>query len=572
MSISGLHVTMFAWLAGQVIGWAWRRVPGASLRVPAVVAGAWGGLLAALGYALLAGWGVPAQRTVLMLAVGVLLRAAAWRWPWLLVLLAAAVAVTMLDPWALLQPGFWLSFAAVGLLLGSEAVRPGVLPRGGWRSSLSGLVRAQAVATVGLAPLSLLCFQQVSLVGFIANLAAIPLVTLLITPLALLGVLLAPLWALAAVLVQGMGQALAVLAGWPGAVWTVGVAPSWAVAGGLAAAVLLLLPLPWRVRWLGLPMLLPVLAPPIERPAHGRFELLVADVGQGTAVLVRTQKHLLLVDAGPQYSAENDAGHRVLLPLLQARGERSLDLLLLSHRDIDHVGGAASVMAVMPPRRLLSSLEPEHPLHRRAALSERCLAGQSWQWDGVRFEVLHPLPGDELGARKPNAISCVLRVVDQQGTSALLPGDIEADQEAALVQRSVPGALASDLLVVPHHGSRTSSTEAFLRAVQPSVAVVQAGYRSRFGHPAPDVMARYAALGVPVVRTDRCGAWMWHDGAATCTRDVRRRYWHWQAPVSGAAGTDPGPADANGGVMQPLPTVPQGGANVAIPTSGVGRQ
>ena len=571
MSISGLHVTMFAWLAGHAIGWAWRRWPGASLRVPARLAGAWGGLLASFGYALLAGWGVPAQRTVVMLAVGVLLRSAGWRWPWLLVLTVAAVAVTALDPWSLLQPGFWLSFAAVGLLLASEAPRRGP-PATGWRAAAGGMLRAQAVATVGLAPLSLLCFQQLSLVGFVANLAAIPLVTLLITPLALLGVLAAPLWWAAAALVQVLGHGLSVLAAWPGAVWSVGVAPGWGVASGLAAALLLLLPLPWRVRWLALPMALPLLAPPIERPPHGHFELLAADVGQGTAVLVRTRHHLLLVDAGPQYSAENDAGHRVLVPLMQARGETGLDLLLLSHRDVDHVGGAASVMAALPPRRLLSSLEAGHPLHGRARLSERCVAGQSWQWDGVRFDVLHPVPGDEQRARKPNAISCVLRVVDQRGRSALLPGDIEAEQEAALLQRSPPGSLESDVLVVPHHGSRTSSTEAFLRAVRPQVAVVQAGYRSRFGHPAPDVMARYQALGIPVVRTDRCGAWMWHDGAGTCTRDVRRRYWHWHPPASGAAGTETGPASATGDGAMPSQGMSRGGANVAIPASGEGKQ
>jgi competence protein ComEC len=262
----------------------------------------------------------------------------------------------------------------------------------------------------------------------------------------------------------------------------------------------------------------------------------------------------------------------VLLPLMQARGETALDLLLLSHRDIDHVGGAASVMAVMPPRRLLSSLEDGHPLHEQARLSERCLAGQSWQWDGVRFDVLHPLPGEELRARKPNAISCVLRVSDQRGRSALLPGDLEAEQEAALVQRSPPGSLRSSILVVPHHGSRTSSTEAFLRAVQPEIAVVQAGYRSRFGHPAPEVMARYEALGIPVVRTDRCGAFMWHDGAATCTRDVRRRYWHWYPPDAGAPGTETGPPTANEGGPVPLQGVSRGGANVAIPVAGEGKQ
>jgi competence protein ComEC len=579
MSISGLHVTMFAWLAGHAIGWAWRRWPGAALRLPAVVAGGWGGLLAAAAYALLAGWGVPAQRTVLMLAVGVLLRSAGWRWPWLLVLVGAAVAVTALDPWSLLQPGFWLSFAAVGLLLASETPRSTPVARG-WHAPLVGLLRSQAVATLGLAPLSLVCFQQLSLVGFIANLAAIPLVTLLITPLALLGAVVAPLWWLAAALVQGLGAALAWLAAWPGGVWSVGAAPAWAIASGLAAAVVLLLPLPWRVRAMALPLSLPLLVPHIERPAPGRFELVAADVGQGTAVLVRTRQHLLVYDTGPQYSAENDAGHRVLLPLLRARGEGAPDVLLLSHRDSDHVGGAASLIAAVPPRRLLSSLEEGHPVAARVERRERCAAGQSWRWDGVQFELLHPLPGDEWQARKPNAISCVLRVSDALGRSVLLTGDIEAAQEAALVQRSGP-ALGSDILIVPHHGSRTSSTAAFLQAVQPAIAVVQAGYRSRFGHPAADVMARYAALGIPVVRTDRCGAWMWHDGAAACTRDVRRRYWHWQAPRTGASGTQnappgegtrPPPPPEGDRHLGSGPSLTGGGANVAIPSSGEGKQ
>lgn len=567
MSISGLHVTMFAWLAGGALAWAWRRSPGWSVVVPALTAGACGGLLAAAAYALLAGWGVPAQRTVLMLAIGVLWRLAGWQWPWLLVLLLAAVGVTALDPWSLLQPGFWLSFAAVGLLLASEAARAERTARGGWQAPLVALLRSQAVATLGLAPLSLVFFQQVSVVGFIANLVAIPLVTLLITPLALLGTVVPLLWPLAAALVQVLGTGLAWLAAWPFAVWSVAAGPGWAMASGLAAALLLLLPLPWRVRWLALPMLLPLLLPPVQRPATGRFEVLAADVGQGTAVLVRTRHHLLLYDTGPQYSRDNDAGQRVLLPLLRTRGEHVLHALVLSHRDIDHVGGAGSVMAALPPLQLLSSLEDGHPLRGLGGTQRRCDAGQTWQWDGVQFEVLHPVAGDEARARKPNALSCVLRVADGLGRSVLLAGDIEAEQEAALVQRA-GDRLRSDILLVPHHGSRTSSTPAFLAAVQPAVAVVQAGYRSRYGHPAPDVMARYAAHGIPVVRTDRCGAWMWHDGASACTRAVRRRYWHWQAPESGASGT--GTAPASGGTAGEAAS--RGGANVAISIRGEGKQ
>ena len=532
VSISGVHVTMFAWLAGGVVAWLWRRSTRCMLWQPAPVAGRWMGLCLAAGYALLAGWGVPAQRTVLMLAITVLLRHHAGRWPWALVLLAAAVAVTAMDPWALLQPGFWLSFMAVGLLMVAGPNESDATPAG-WRTVLGGHLRAQVVATLGLAPLSLVFFQQISLVGFLANLVAIPLVTLLITPLALAGMLAPPLWTLAASLVQGLVAGLGLLAQWPMAVWTAPAAPLWLVASGLLAALLAVLPAPWALRWLAVPLVVPLLWPPVARPAEGRFELLAADIGQGTAVLIRTRSHLLVYDAGPQYSRESDAGRRVLLPLLQARGEQAIDVLMLSHRDTDHVGGAVSLIARHPVRALRSSLEAGHALLTGAVPHQPCLAGQGWQWDGVRFEVLHPTPADMASAAKPNAVSCVLRVVDALGRSALLTGDIEAPQEAALLQRMGAG-LASTVLVVPHHGSRTSSTPAFLDAVQPERAIVQAGYRSRFGHPAPDVLARYAERRIDVVRTDQCGAWLWHDGAGHCTRDVRRRYWHWVAPVGGA--------------------------------------
>ena len=529
MSISGLHITMFAWLAGGVVGWLWRRHARLPLLLPAPQAGRWAGLLAAAAYALLAGWGVPAQRTVYMIGVVVLLRSAGLRWPLHLVLLVAAVVVTVADPWALLQPGFWLSFVAVGLLVASEPVQAIGAAPAGWRAraghTLRAGLRTQVVATVGLAPLSLVFFQQVSLVGFLANLVAIPLVTLLIVPLAMLGVLLPPLWLLAAWLVQGLGAGLQVLAGLPLAAWSAAAAPPWAMASGLLAGALAVLPLPWRLRVLALPLLLPLLWPPVARPPEGQFELLAADIGQGTAVLVRTRGHLLLFDTGPAYSPESDAGGRVLLPLLRARGEKQIDLLMLSHRDTDHVGGAASVLGGVPVLAMSSSLAESHPLRARDVPHTPCAAGQRWAWDGVQFEVLHPLAQDLPLQIKPNALSCVLRI-QGTGRSALLTGDIEAAQEAALLQRSAE-RLRSDVLLVPHHGSRTSSTAPFLAAVRPRVAVVQAAYRSRFGHPAPDIVVRYADAGIALVRSDRCGAWtLPADGAAFCERQSARRYWH----------------------------------------------
>jgi competence protein ComEC len=268
-------------------------------------------------------------------------------------------------------------------------------------------------------------------------------------------------------------------------------------------------------------------------------------------VLVRTAQHLLVYDAGPQYSREADAGVRVLLPLLRARGEPRIDLLMLSHRDIDHVGGAAALLAGLPVAALSTSLADGHALLATRTLAggvpphRRCAAGQSWVWDGVRFDVLHPLEGDYAQTLKSNAMSCVLRIQGQvrgeAAASVLLTGDIEAAQEAALVARN-GAALHSDVLLVPHHGSRTSSTPAFIDAVQPRVAVVQAGYRSRFGHPAPDVEARYVARGIEVVRSDRCGAWTLPPAGTTgspdrprCERDAARRYWHHAGAAASAA-------------------------------------
>jgi competence protein ComEC len=528
VSISGLHVTMFAWLAAALISRLWRISGRAMLWLPAATVARWGGLAAATAYALLAGWGVPAQRTVWMLATAALLSQLGVRWPWPLLLLVVAAVVTLIDPWALLQAGFWLSFAAVGLLIAASPIDDAA-PRGPalWTALRNGL-RTQVVATVGLAPLTLLFFQQVSLVGFIANIVAIPLVTLVITPLALAGVVAPPLWSLGAACVKAMTAALQTLASLPAAVWTAAAAPWWMQAAALLGAALLVMRLPWRVRALALPLMLPLFAPPTLRPAEGAMQVTVADIGQGSAILVRTRNHALLHDAGAQYSPDSDAGSRVLAPLLRAFGVQRVDLLMLSHRDSDHVGGAAAVMSAIDVAALSSSIEASHPLRASSREHRRCEAGQSWQWDGVRFDVLHPQPEDYARAgSKPNTMSCVLAVTDAQGQRLLLTGDLEAEQEARLV-RDQPAALKSAVLLVPHHGSKTSSSSVFIDAVAPQTAVVQAGYRNRFGHPAPAVVARWREHGADPVRTDACGAWQWTSSEAAagrCERDAARRYW-----------------------------------------------
>ncbi|MEJ8839086.1 DNA internalization-related competence protein ComEC/Rec2 [Ramlibacter sp. AN1133] len=540
MSISGLHVTMFAWAAAALVGRLWRRSARLCLAWPAQHAGLAGGILLAAAYALFSGWGVPAQRTVFMLSAVGLLRLGARDWPWPHVWLLACATVVAIDPWALTQAGFWLSFVAVGVLFasGPAAASSGRAAPGGALARLAraivSLAREQWVVTVALTPLSLLLFGQVSLVGLLANLVAIPWVTLVVTPLGLAGVLLAPLWNVAAQALDLLGAFLRVLAELPFATWSAPAPPLWAGAAGVAGGLLLAARVAPSLRLLGVPLMLPVLLWQAPRPPAGEFELLAADVGQGNAVLVRTATHTLVYDAGPGYSRETDAGQRVLVPLLRAGGE-TVDLVVLSHRDSDHTGGAAAVLRMQPAARLLSSLEDAHPL-QTIRPSTRCHAGQQWDWDGVHFEILHPAAEDYALRAKPNAMSCVLRV-DNGHASALLAGDIEQPQEAALLARAAP--LAADVLLVPHHGSRTSSSQAFLEAVRPWAALVQAGYRNRFGHPAPAVQHRYQERGIVLALSPRCGAARWDSRTARvlqCERQVAPHYWHHDAADADTGG------------------------------------
>ncbi len=536
MSISGLHITLFAALAAAAIGTLWRSWPAALRRVPAPSAARWGGVALATGYALLSGWGLPAQRTVLMLALGALATSGGWRWPPTLVCLWSAALLVLADPWALLQPGFWLSCAAVWLLLSVGGPAEPAAP--GWRARAVALLRqgarTQWLATVGLAPLAMLWFGQFVPLGLVANAVAVPLVTWGVTPLALLGLLWTPVLAVAGALAVPLLWGLQALDAWSPHPWSVPAAPPWAGAGALLGAWLLVARLPWWVRLLGPLLAAPLLWPALPRPDEGRFSLLAADVGQGSAVLLRTRHHTLLFDAGPATPGAGDAGARLLWPLLRASGERRLDLLVLSHRDLDHVGGAASLLARLPVAQLRHSLEPGHPLLARGVPSTPCQAGQRWDWDGVRFELIHPFQPGAGAPGQTNAASCVLRVQDARGRVALMTGDIGTEQEAALLARG-PGPLRADLLVVAHHGSRSSSSSAFLQAVRPEWAVVQAGYRNRFGHPHPEVLARLGALGSKVVRTDRCGAWEWTEAGATCTREVQPRHWRDRPPPEPAA-------------------------------------
>jgi competence protein ComEC len=519
MSISGLHVTLVSGLAAWLVGAGWRRLPRAVLRLPSRKAAALAAVMAALVYTLLAGFAVPAQRTFYMVSVvAVALWAGRVASPLRTLALALAIVVAA-DPWAPLSPGMWLSFGAVALIF-YVAV--------GWSGPERRLAqwgRTQWAVTIGLAPAALLLFAQVSLAGPLANALAIPVVSVIITPLALFAAVLPfqPVLDLASWLVGGLLQFLEWCAALPGALWRQHVPAAWSIAAALAGALWMLAPrgVPWRAA--GAALMAPAFLLPPRSPAAGEAWVSAFDVGQGLAVLVRTEKRALLYDAGPAFGALADSGERVLLPALRGAGLERLDLLVLTHEDVDHIGGALSVLEALPVEALASSLPPAHPLQPLAAMRRPCAAGEAWEWDGVRFSFLHP-PRDAAPARR-NDRSCVLRV-STSGASMLLTGDIERSAEDSLVaQRD----LKSDVMLVPHHGSRSSSSGAFIAAVAPRAAVVAAGYRNRFGHPSGEVLERYAAAGVRVWRTDLHGSihvrLAAHGALVQGERAMRARYW-----------------------------------------------
>ena len=562
MSISGLHITLFAWVMAGAMRGLWRasaaRGSRLCLRWPAPHAAVLAGALMATLYALFSGWGLPSQRTVIMLWVISLLQTMGARWPPFWSLGLALWVVVAFDPWALLQAGFWLSFVAVGVLMVGGSAKPvdhnmledaesEMKQKNAFASiclnlmakvfqSLKGLLKEQWVVTVALTPLAVLLFGQVSWVGLFANLVAIPWVTWVVTPLAILGVLAPPLWLLASWALQPLMAMLTLLASLQGSVWLLPTPPLVLAVLAIWGGLLLLQPWPWALRYWGLLFMLPIFVWQVPRPQAGHFDLWFADVGQGNAVLLRTANHALLYDAGPSYTETSDAGQRVLVPMLNRMGVK-LDRVMLSHRDADHTGGAPAVLRAHPNAELWSSVEVGHPLSIIRPV-HACIAGEKWVWDGVQFEVLHPLLSDYNKQAGANALSCVLRVDtsqmassknahDRSLASALLVGDIEAPQELALLQRLALQPV--DILLVPHHGSQTSSTNGFIEALRHQWAVVQAGYRNRYGHPASRVVQRYESLAVPLSISADCGAAHWQSSQPhqlDCEREVRRRYWH----------------------------------------------
>jgi competence protein ComEC len=377
----------------------------------------------------------------------------------------------------------------------------------------------------------LVLFQQVSLVSPLANAAAIPVVSFVVTPLALLGAALPFDWPLE--LSHAILEALMALLGWlaalPSALWQQHAPVPWTVPLALLGIVWLLLPRGFPARWLGAVLALPLFTVLPPSPSAGELWVTVLDVGQGLAVLARTQKHALLYDAGPAFNAFSDSGSRIVLPYLRGEGIARLDAFVVSHDDRDHSGGAASVLEGVPVAELWSSLPAGHALLSTGIRSGPCAAGIRWEWDGVAFEFLHPDAAAGLGSgARANNRSCVLRIA-APGGRALLAGDIERAAERELLQRS-PALLAADALVVPHHGSVTSSSLEFVRGVAPRYAVFTVGYRNRFGHPREAIVDRYREAGSTLLRTDTGGAveirFTPGGTRVELQRERARRYWH----------------------------------------------
>lgn len=537
VSISGSHVTLVAVLAAFVMNASWRRLklagrPLAEL-LPAQLASAWTALLVAWLYCLLAGWGVPARRTFIMLAV--VAGSLALRLPLgpTHVLSAAAFVVVVLDPWSPLSAGFWLSFLAVYVLMASSGWwgRSAFMGGGrlaGWMQGLREATRLQLLVTLALMPPLAMLFNEISVVSPLANAYAIPVIGALVTPLSLLLAGLALLDGLDVVteLVARLAHALLQVCMWPtewlaalpGASVPTAAVPAWATLCAMVGVGLALLPKGFPYRSLGWAFMLPVLVAVPARPEFGDWELYALDVGQGSALVLRTARHALVYDTGVRYSPDADAAQRNIVPFLRAMGVRKIDVLVVSHADLDHVGGLRSTLEAFPVEQSFANFDVIAWLKRESRLLGvrelpplphavgLCRHGMVWETDGVRFSFLWPLgEGNidlEAGTRERNRNACVLRI-EGAHHSIILPGDIGADEERSLVKRGMEPA---DIALAAHHGSRYSSAAEFVEAAQAHHVIAQAARWNRYGHPAPAVERRWQANGAMFWNTGLDGA------------------------------------------------------------------
>jgi competence protein ComEC len=462
--------------------------------------------LFALAYTVLAGAGIPSRRALIMLAVvSLVLIARRSRGPWVPIA-AAVLALLLWNPLSVLSPGFWLSVTAVAGLTAGAA---GFVSR---RGAIGGLIQAQVAVWLALFVPGLLLFGGLPVFGPVVNLLAVPVFSVAVVPASLIAVAVLPIaegiavslfaavtWMLDAFL--GLAGAVALV---PGAWLAAAHPPPLAWLAALPGIALLFAPVRTCTRLAALLLAAPVALWQPGAPPPGAFRLTVLDVGQGLAVVVRTHRHTLLFDAGPAWRGGNDAGKAIVAPFLRSAGLESIDALVVSHGDVDHRGGVGSVRARHPIGRIWAGPDAlEHMPGARA-----CAAGEQWVWDGVDFRFLHP---DADGSDRGNDSSCVLAIGAATGR-ALLTGDIEGRAERTLVARGA--GLQADLVIAPHHGSRTSSTPGFVAAVDPEWVVFAAGYRNRWGFPAEEVLARWSQAGATSYSTGESGAVMWEAGAA----------------------------------------------------------
>ncbi len=567
LAVSGTHITLMgALLAWLAVRW-WRAKPQRLLRLPVQTVRLNVMLVSSGLYALIAGWALPAQRTVLMLAVvwvslRFMARPAVWH-----VMASSALVALAADPMAVIAPSFWLSYGAVAVLIAVElrAVKHGAQPAPDtllaapsvwlkrWQS-FKQAARSQLLLTLALVPLGAVFFNQISLVSPLANAVAIPVMGWVSTPIALIAALLSLVWgSMAAALTQallavqqGMDVVLDALLWLPYAQLRVPTAPpAWAVFGLLCALGCAFLHTVWRwvsvmgvLVYVGGAFVFASLADTATN-AQASWRVAFLDVGQGMAVAVHSQGKTVLFDAGPRYSADSDGAARVIVPYLQAAGVQRVDHVILSHADEDHTGGARSLLARMPVGQWWHSLSAAHPLLAVLPASTLpCEAGKRLHWAGLTLHWLHPPVGVSHDDHKTNAVSCVLRISDTDvggKTTVLLTGDIEAEQEAELIA-SNPDALSATIMLAPHHGSKTSSTPAFLQAVKPQHVIIQNGYRNRYGHPHPTVSQRYVDAGITQWRSDVDGAVLLDvqtDGfKLSAWRTQALRYWHTVLPAA----------------------------------------
>lgn len=520
IAISGFHVGLVAALFSLFTAGLWRLIPGLARYLPRRHACGLVALAAAAGYGLMAGLSLPTVRTVLMICVVVVARL--WRRPVATaqVLALALLSVLVFDPLAVLVAGFWLSFLGVAWLLWC-------MPTAG-HSRLGDFLSAQGVATIGLLPVSVALFGQASAAGPIANLVAIPWWTFVVVPLSLLGTGLdalhtgagEPVWGAAAWCFELSWPWFQWLAHGRFALWWLPEASLVALPLAMLGAFWMLLPRGLPGRGLGALLWLALVVPDRELPRQGEVDLTAFDVGQGLSVLVRTAGHTLLYDTGPAVKDGFDAGDRVVVPALHADAVARVDRIVVSHSDNDHAGGLDAVRAQVGVGRVLA------PMGSGVIDDAPCLAGEGWEWEGVRFRFLHPARGFPY---LDNESSCVLRIESAYG-AVLLPGDIGEVIESRLL-RDEPDALRADVLFAPHHGSAGSSIPAFVRATGARLVLVSTGYGNRFGHPRPEVVARWQATGAEVLNTADAGAlrvWLDREGLQLRERRRWRRHW-WDA-------------------------------------------